>query len=78
MQNFELCSYIDTYVLILNASKYNNEPLYLIVFLLLFKNNDKKKTKQKTKNKKLGYYKEGEILWRYEKKKNLIIKMMAN
>ena len=47
MQNFELCSYIDTYVLILNASKYNNEPLYLIVFLLLFKNNDKKKTKNK-------------------------------
>ena len=34
--------------------------------------------KQKTKNKKLGYYKEGEILWRYEKKNNLIIKMMAN
>ena len=27
------------------------------------------KKKQKTKNKKLGYYKEGEILWRYEKKK---------
>ena len=49
----------------LNKRKYFNTPLYFIVFLLLFKNNDN------------GCYKKSEILWRYGKKKK-IIKMMAN
>ena len=39
----------------LNRSKYFNTPLYFIVFLLLFKNNDKKK------NKKLGCYKKAKF-----------------
>ena len=68
MQNFELCSYIDTYVLILHASKYNNEPLYLIVFLLLFKNNDKKKNK-KQKTRSLGIIKRAKFSGDMKKKK---------